>query len=92
MIRRVDFHTKMMTVFVGAACEGYQYNCERFNGDGHMNVDTSIYSPTALFVDRKNNLYFSDSNNYRVRVVDGTTLRVSTIVGELCLFVCLLTF
>ena len=50
------------------------------NGDGGPATSAAIYSPTALAVDSKGNLYIADSN-YRVRKVTAATGIINTFAG-----------
>jgi sugar lactone lactonase YvrE len=52
-----------------------------FTGDGGLAKKAKLWLPYDVAVDGASNLYIADTGNHRVRVVDGATLKISTIVG-----------
>eukprot|EP01034_Spumella_vulgaris_P008247 gene8247-10494_t len=73
-IRRVDHATKHITTYAG-------YYSSGFNGDKQLATLTSLSHPSAVVGDSVGNIYFADLYNYRVRMVNATTLKVTTIAG-----------
>ncbi len=65
-IRRVDSATEIITTVAGPA-----YG---FAGDGGPATSASLNAPIAAATDPAGNLYFSDSDNNRVRLIDFSTL------------------
>lgn len=52
-----------------------------FNGDNRDALQTRLGSPLGVAVDRWGNIYFSDTTNHRVRMVDIRSGLVSTVAG-----------
>ncbi len=53
-----------------------------FAGDGGPATRAELDQPFDVAFDSKGNLYFSDTNNHRVRKVDATTGTVTTVAGN----------
>lgn len=53
-----------------------------YRGDGAAALATSIFLPTAVVEDAAGNVYFSDSNNNRIRRIDALQGTVSTVGGN----------
>jgi streptogramin lyase len=53
-----------------------------FAGDGGPAVKAKLDQPFDVAFDRVGNLYFSDTNNHRVRKVDAKTGIISTVAGN----------
>ncbi len=53
-----------------------------FGGDGVPATETSLNSPIDVFVDSLGNIFIADTDNHRIRKVDGTTGIISTVVGK----------
>lgn len=51
-----------------------------FAGDGGSALSARLNLPTAVTVDAAGNVYFTDTNNHRVRKISGTT--ISTVAGN----------
>jgi uncharacterized protein (TIGR03437 family) len=51
-----------------------------FSGDGKPATQSTLFLPSAVAIDSKNNLYIADSGNDRIRVVDSTGV-IRTIAG-----------
>ena len=54
----------------------------QFDGDGRFAVDSSIFLPFGIAVDAAGNLFIADSNNNRIRRVDVTSGKISTVAGS----------
>jgi sugar lactone lactonase YvrE len=52
-----------------------------FQGDGGKAIVSPIFLPTGVVADAAGNLYISDSQNNRIRRVDGQTGLISTVAG-----------
>ncbi|HXI01893.1 MAG TPA: hypothetical protein VNI57_01840 [Candidatus Saccharimonadales bacterium] len=74
-IRKVDSHNKHISTAAGNGTPG-------FSGDGGAAIDASLRSPQAIAFDAADNLFIADSENYRVRRVDGATGIISTVAGD----------
>ena len=72
-IRRIDDATGTITTVAGTGIQGY-------TGDGGPAVEAKIGAPSAIRFDAAGNLYFSDTANHVVRVVD-TDGTISTVAG-----------
>jgi sugar lactone lactonase YvrE len=53
-----------------------------YQGDGMWALYASLYLPMGGAVDAAGNIFISDSNNQRIRRVDGNTQLISTSVGD----------
>jgi streptogramin lyase len=53
-----------------------------YGGDGGPATAAKLDQPFDVAVDRAGNLYFSDTNNHRVRKVDAKTGIISTVAGN----------
>lgn len=73
-IRRVDAVTGMMTTVVGTGETG-------FSGDGGPATQASLSAPTDVAIAANGDLFVADSENQRVRRVDGATGVITTYVG-----------
>ncbi len=74
LIRRVDANTGIIQKIAGRGSSG-------FSGDGGPAIYAQLRNPTSITVDRFNNIYFSDSNDTRIRKVNGVTGYISTVAG-----------
>ncbi|MFO7695517.1 MAG: hypothetical protein R6V57_20715 [Vicinamibacterales bacterium] len=53
-----------------------------FSGDGGAAAAALVQAPYGIVVDPAGNLYFGDSNNYRVRMIAAGTGIISTVAGS----------
>jgi uncharacterized repeat protein (TIGR01451 family) len=53
-----------------------------FSGDGGLATSALLNFPSSLVVDSKNNLFISDTSNYRIRRIDLTTGLITTVAGN----------
>ena len=74
VIRRVDAATGVITTVAGTGTAG-------FNGDGRPATASELNSPQGVAVDGGTLIYFSDSNNNRIRRID-TDGTVETVAGN----------
>jgi hypothetical protein len=72
-IRKIDTLGIIRTV-VGNGVKGY-------DGDGGLAISANINSITGLAIDNKDNLYFSDANNYVIRKVTNSGI-ITTVAGN----------
>jgi sugar lactone lactonase YvrE len=73
-IRKLNLITGTITTIAGTGTQG-------FSGDNGPATAAQLSLPTALAVDRANNLYLADSANHRIRRIDATTGVITTIAG-----------
>lgn len=73
-IRRVDFGTGTISTIAGTGTAG-------FSGDGAAATAAQLRGPTGIFI-YSGDYYIADSDNNCVRVVNGGTGIISTIVGN----------
>lgn len=73
-IRRIDRTTGIITTVAGTGAAN-------FGGDGGPATSAQLNSPTGMTFDSAGNLYFTDLNNHRVRVVD-TSGVITTVAGD----------
>ena len=64
----------IISTFAGTGVDG-------FSGDGLLATTAQINNPDGLALDAAKNLYIADRNNNRVRKIDASTLRMTTIAG-----------
>ena len=72
-IRKVDTNGIVTTV----AGNGKQ----NYSGDGVAATSTSLYRPSGVAVDKAGNIYIADTNNARIRKVDGNGI-ITTVAGN----------
>ncbi len=73
-VRMIDAKTNLITTIAGNGIKG-------FDGDGGPAINASLNSPTALAIDKENNLFIADSGNNCVRKVDPTGI-ITRIAGN----------
>ncbi|MEI8279718.1 MAG: T9SS type A sorting domain-containing protein [Bacteroidota bacterium] len=73
-IRKITASTGIITTVAGTGVAGY-------SGDGGLAINAQLNSPQIITVDAWNNIYIVDSNNLRIRKVDGNTGIISTFAG-----------
>ncbi len=72
-VLRLDAETGTVSVFAGAGQAGY-------GGDGGPAPEAELNNPTDIVFDSDDNLYISDTSNYRIRKVDSEG-NISTAIG-----------
>ena len=73
-IRQVDGQTGIITTVVGTGEAG-------FSGDGGPATEAKISWPLGVFLDAGGNMFIADTENYRIRRVDGQTGIITTVAG-----------
>ena len=73
-IRRVDGATGIITTVAGTGTAG-------FSGDGGPATAAQLAGPYGVAVDAAGNLFIADTNNHRIRKVDGVTGVITTLAG-----------
>ena len=73
-IRRVDGATSIITTVAGNGVTG-------FSGDGGPATAAELNYPSSVALDAVGNIYFSDTNNDVVRVVNSSTGVITTVAG-----------
>lgn len=80
-VRRVDARTGTLTTFAGTGpvngFENYR-GSGLFCGDGGPAAEACFNTPYSIAFDPEGNLFVSDSNNRRIRRIDGVTNTVTT--------------
>jgi len=74
VIRKITYLTKYVTVVAGNNNPG-------FSGDGGLATAAQLNNPLGIAVDKTGNLYIADALNNRIRKVDASTQKISTIAG-----------
>jgi streptogramin lyase len=75
VIRKVDAPTREITTVVGSGAKGY-------SGDTGPATSASLNKPQGVFVDALENIYIADTDNHRIRKVDGVTGIITTVAGD----------
>ncbi len=73
-VRQIDRDSGLITTFAGIGKRGY-------GGDGGPAVNALFRYIIGIVIDAQGNMYLADSDNQRVRRIDGTTGTVATIAG-----------
>lgn len=82
LIRRVNMGNNKVHTYVGrknSRPSGYY-------GDNGPATNAILASPRSIALDKDDNLYISDYNNHRIRIVNKITNIITTIVGSAYLF------
>ncbi len=74
-IRRVDAISGLISTVAGNGSQG-------FSGDGGKVTRASLDEPRGIAIDAAGNIYIADTNNNRIRRVDGNTGVIETIAGN----------
>ncbi len=74
-IREINHATNIITTVAGGAGQG-------FSGDGGLATNASLFAPGGLAVDAADDIFIADTQNQRVREVNGATHIISTIAGN----------
>ena len=74
VVRKVDATTKIINTVAGNGTPG-------FSGDGGLATQAQLDYPEGVWVDSSGNMFIVDTDNCRVRMVDGTTAIITTIAG-----------
>jgi len=74
-IRRIDAKTTVITTVAGNGKQG-------FAGDGAAATQAQLDSPIGVVVDRRGNLFISDTGNGAIRRVDAATGTITTYAGR----------
>jgi sugar lactone lactonase YvrE len=74
-IRKVDINTGLISTFVGNGICG-------FSGDGGAATSAQLRNPGGIYFDSYGNLFISDPNNRRLRVVSSSTGVINTYAGN----------
>jgi len=75
VIRKVTVSTGNISTIAGTGTSGY-------SGDGGPAIYAQINNSGGLTVDPAGNIYFADSNNNRIRVVNAASGTISTLAGN----------
>jgi sugar lactone lactonase YvrE len=74
-IRRIDANTGIITTIAGNGRAD-------FSGDGELAISASLKAPSSLALDSQGNIFFTDTENNRVRRIDAITNIISTVAGN----------
>ena len=74
VIRKVDATTNIINTVAGNGIAG-------FSGDGGLATLAQLDYPEAVWVDSASNMFIVDTNNCRIRRVDGATGIITTVAG-----------
>jgi len=74
VIRRLVLSTSTLSNYAGNATAG-------FSGDGGPAASAELYYPVSIAFDSTGNLFIADTNNYRVREVTISNLKIKTVAG-----------
>src|SRR5262249_50507813 len=74
-IRRVDRPTRVITTIAGSGENGY-------DGDDKPAIEAALNTPSAVAAAQNGDIYFADTLNYRVRMIDAKTGLIHTVAGD----------
>jgi sugar lactone lactonase YvrE len=74
VVRKVDAITKIINTVAGNGNPG-------FSGDGGLATQAQLDYPEGVWVDSSGNIFIVDTNNCRIRMVDGNTGIITTVAG-----------
>lgn len=74
-IIKVNASTGLVTVIAGTGTPG-------FSNDDGLAIFAQLKHPAGLTLDKEGNIYIADTNNHRVRKIDGTTGIITTVAGN----------
>ncbi len=74
-IRRIAAATGIISTVAGTGTRGY-------GGDGGLATAAQFSNPRSVAVDASGNLYITDFNNYRVRMITVSTGIITTVAGN----------
>ena len=75
VVRKVDATAREITTVVGSGARGY-------SGDDGLATQAKLDKPGEVFVDTLENIYIADTDNHRIRKVDGETGIITTVAGN----------
>lgn len=73
-IRMVNMNTKIITTIAGTGVS-------EFSGDAGPAIDANLNKPRGVIIDLSGNILISDSGNHRIRKIDASTKKITTIAG-----------
>ncbi len=73
-VRKIDLSTGIISTIAGNGVYGY-------SGDGSLATNAQFLSTMDIALDRSDNLYVSDRNNHRIRMVNAVGV-ISTVTGN----------
>ena len=76
VVRKVDATSQIISTVAGNGIAD-------FSGDGGLATQAQLDYPEGLWVDSSGNLFIVDTDNCRVRMVDGTTNIITTVAGTI---------
>ncbi len=74
-VRKLVISSNTITTYAGNGTCGY-------TGDGSLATGAEIYYPQGLAADSSGNLFIADTNNYVIREVTKSSLKISTVAGN----------
>ena len=77
-IRKVDTSGTTWTI---SRVAGTEAKISGYHGDGGAATEAWLNGPVGVAVDASGNIYIADRNNERIRKVDATTDKISTVAG-----------
>ncbi len=73
-VRKVNAADGIINTIAGNGLSGY-------SGDGGLATNARLNNPISLALDTAGNLYIADFNNFRIRKVNATDGKISTVAG-----------
>ena len=74
VVRKVDATTQIINTIAGNGTP-------HFSGDGGLATEAQLNYPEGIWVDSLGNIFIVDTNNCRIRMVDGNTGIITTVAG-----------
>jgi len=73
-IKKVDASTGIINIIAGTGVSG-------FNGDNIPALSAKLHNPEGLSIGKNGNIYFADSQNRRIRMIDNSNGLIYTVAG-----------
>ncbi len=73
-VRKITVSTGIITTIAGTGTASH-------SGDGGAATSATLSSPNGVLIDSSGNVYISDTNNHRIRLVTASTGVITTIAG-----------
>ncbi|MGA2499634.1 MAG: Ig-like domain repeat protein [Tepidisphaeraceae bacterium] len=81
VVREVSVSTGLINTIAGEYYGPFGNGVGGYNGDGALATASTLNLPYAVALDAAGDVLIADAGNNRIREIDATTLRISTVAG-----------